>query len=292
MLYEMVTGVRAFSGTSAADTLSAVLRAQPKAPTAMVAGVPTDLEKAILRCLRKDPERRFQHMGDVRVALQEIKEDSESGAALAATVSRRRGWPLIAALLGIAIVIAMVTLWLRSSLRQSASAAPRVVTLTTLPGAETASTFSPDGRQVAFSWTGENVLSSSDIYVKIIGSPEVRRLTTDPADDGGPTWSPDGRSIAYLRARSQGIGDSPVDSRIHLASPLGGGSGLVARESADGRFLVYKAKDGKTPLLMMPLTGGPARRLHRAYTIACSSQQRGASTMCHASHSKTHRSIG
>ena len=74
MLYEMVTGVRAFSGTSAADTLSAVLRAQPKAPNAMVAGVPTDLEKAILRCLRKDPERRFQHMGDVRVALQEIKE--------------------------------------------------------------------------------------------------------------------------------------------------------------------------------------------------------------------------
>ena len=55
LLYEMVTGARAFAGTSTADTLSAVIRAQPKAPTAIVATVPSDLEKVILRCLRKDP---------------------------------------------------------------------------------------------------------------------------------------------------------------------------------------------------------------------------------------------
>src|SRR6185503_17075335 len=98
MLYEMVTGVRAFAGTSTADTLSAVLRTQPKAPTAMVAGVPTDLEKAILRCLRKDPERRFQHIDDVKVALQEIKEDSESGTTSALPgPGKRRGRLAIAA---------------------------------------------------------------------------------------------------------------------------------------------------------------------------------------------------
>ena len=79
MLYEMVTGVRAFAGASTADTLSAVIRAQPKPPSAIVPSVPSDLEKVILRCLRKDPERRFQHIADVKVALQEIKEDSESG---------------------------------------------------------------------------------------------------------------------------------------------------------------------------------------------------------------------
>ena len=75
MLYQMVTGVRAFAGTSAADTLGAVMRAQPKPPTAVVGGVPADLERVILRCLRKDPERRFQHMGDVRVELQELEGD-------------------------------------------------------------------------------------------------------------------------------------------------------------------------------------------------------------------------
>ena len=58
----MVTGRRAFAGDAAAETLAAVLREQPKPPSEMVPGVPADLEKLILRCLRKEPERRFQHM--------------------------------------------------------------------------------------------------------------------------------------------------------------------------------------------------------------------------------------
>ena len=41
--------------------------------------MPLELEKIITRCLRKDPERRAQHMGDVKLALEELKEDSESG---------------------------------------------------------------------------------------------------------------------------------------------------------------------------------------------------------------------
>ncbi len=110
LLYEMVTGVRAFVGTSTADTISAVLRAQPKPPTALVPRVPTDLEKVILRCLRKDPERRFQHMGDVKVALQEIKEDSESGTANV-TVPRKRRRQTIAALTTGVALAAGLTAW-------------------------------------------------------------------------------------------------------------------------------------------------------------------------------------
>ena len=60
MLYEMVTGARAFAGTSTADTLAAVIRAQPTPPTAIVPGLPRDLERLILRCLRKEPDRRYQ----------------------------------------------------------------------------------------------------------------------------------------------------------------------------------------------------------------------------------------
>jgi eukaryotic-like serine/threonine-protein kinase len=65
MLYEMVTGQRAFAGTSTAHTLEAVIRAQPKRPTEIVPGVPSDLEKVILRCLRREPARRFRHIADV-----------------------------------------------------------------------------------------------------------------------------------------------------------------------------------------------------------------------------------
>ena len=86
--------------------------------------------------------------------------------------------------------------------------------LTTLAGLEDWPTFSPDGDQVAFEWTGENN-DNGDIYVTIAGSTQARRLTTDPARDYAPSWSPDGRQIAFLREGSSG-------SRVYLISALGG----------------------------------------------------------------------
>ena len=136
MLYEMVTGVRAFGGTSINDTLSAVIRAQPKAPSAIVRDLPSDLEKVILRCLRKDPQRRFQHIDDVKVALQEIKEESESGTAAAAVVPRYRRSLRIAAVAGSLILVAGLAAWLLRSPHDTEAAALRVVPLTTLKGTE------------------------------------------------------------------------------------------------------------------------------------------------------------
>ncbi len=63
VLYEMVTGARAFQGDSSASTLAAVLTKEPKQPSQAVEGLPRELERVILRCLRKDPARRFQHYG-------------------------------------------------------------------------------------------------------------------------------------------------------------------------------------------------------------------------------------
>ena len=75
LLYEMVTGHRAFHGDSRISTLSAILKEDPKPAE----NLPTDLDKILRRCLRKDPDRRFQHMADLKVALQEVREDSDSG---------------------------------------------------------------------------------------------------------------------------------------------------------------------------------------------------------------------
>ena len=77
MLYEMVTGRRAFQSGSTPETLTMVLREEPKA---MPASVPPDLAKVILLCLKKDRERRFQHMSDLKVTLQEVKEQIQSGS--------------------------------------------------------------------------------------------------------------------------------------------------------------------------------------------------------------------
>ena len=187
--------------TSTADTLNAVMRAQPKPPSAIVPAVPSDLEKVIVRCLRKDPDRRFQHMGDVKVALQEIKEDSESARATGAASPRRHTARRVTITASLILAVGAGTGWLLWRLPRSSSP-PRLMSLTTLAGAEDWPTFSPDGEQIAFEWTGERN-DNSDIYITIVGSSETRRLTTHPATDYAPSWSPDGRRIAFLARRGR-----------------------------------------------------------------------------------------
>jgi len=76
VLYEVVTGRKAFQKDSKTSTLGAVIH---KEPEHLGANIPHDLEKIITRCLRKEPARRFQHIDDVKVALEELKEESDSG---------------------------------------------------------------------------------------------------------------------------------------------------------------------------------------------------------------------
>jgi Tol biopolymer transport system component len=108
VLYEMLSGGRAFAGDSAAGIMSAVLREEP-APLA--AGVPRDLERLVTRCLRKVPARRFQHLDDVKVELEEVKAGLESGESNAMPKTRQRfsrHWLWLApfsALAGILIVL-------------------------------------------------------------------------------------------------------------------------------------------------------------------------------------------
>jgi serine/threonine protein kinase/Tol biopolymer transport system component len=266
MLYEMVTGERAFVGTSTADILTAVIRAQPKPPGAIGRDVPTDLEKLILRCLRKDPERRFQHIVDVKVALQDIKEESDSGSGAPAPVRRRRRTRLIALVATTLVLMSVAGAWLLvRSHRQVDVPPPRVVPLTALLGQESHPTFAPDGEQVAFAWNGPKQ-DNWDIYVTLVGSSDVRRLTSDPAADTHPTWSPDGRQIAFLRQR-------PGGSTIQAVSPLGGaerklsdfrGAGSLSW-SADSQWLAAGRQDeeGGQPrgIYLIPIDGGDPRLL-------------------------------
>ncbi len=201
VLYEMLTGQRAFAGTTTAHTLETVIRAQPKRPTEVVPGIPSDLEKVILRCLQKQPQRRFQHIDDVKVVLQEIKEDSESDTMSPLPGPGKRRGRLAAA--AFASVIALTVAWLLWSRREASAPPPQVVPLTALNGSEGEATFSPDGNQVAFSWDG-GLSGNRDICVKLVGSTEVRQLTTDPAFDDVPSWSRmGGRSHSSDRSKKR-----------------------------------------------------------------------------------------
>ena len=275
VLYEMVTGRRAFAGKTVSDTLLALVRDAPRAPRELASGIPEALERLILRCLQKDPERRSQHMTDVKVELQEIAEASDPAAvaAVAAPARRRRVAWGVAGL--VTLLIASAAAWLWRRLPPSLPS-PRVVPLTALLGYPGGASFSPDGKQVAFYWNGETG-DNFDIYVKLIGASEMRRLTTDPAVDWAPAWSPDGRRIAFVRSSSPG---PTATGAIHLVSPLGGPdrklSDLPVRAttlswSPDGRWIAAARAGSQaetTPdahsIYLLPVEGGEPRPLTRA----------------------------
>jgi len=273
-LYEMVTGKRAFAGDSTAEVLAAVVRDDPKPPSELASTIPPELDRLIRRCLRKEASRRFQSMADVKLELEQIEDDSRSRPALATmrALGARRGW-LVAAVAGL-VALSGLALWqLRGRPPAPPAASPRLVTLVSRGGWPSGPSFSPDGEQVAFSWSGEqpgNVFKRPwNIYITMPGTPEIRQVTTGASVDCCASWSPDGRQIAFNR-------DSGGVSTLQLVSPLGGSvrqlSDVQVRSraswSADGRWLAvarpwpysYTAKDAGE-IALVPLDGGAPRRL-------------------------------
>jgi Tol biopolymer transport system component/predicted Ser/Thr protein kinase len=253
LLYEMLTGRRAFQGDSKMSTLAAILSSEPEPAEQLGKAIPREVSRILHRCLRKQPERRAQSMADLKLALEEVKEESESGASAAppAAGGVKRGKSLWAAAPILLLAAAGAALWFLRADR-TPQAALQAVPLTTYPGYEQFPSFSPDGNQVAFSWNGEKQ-DNYDIYVRLIGSGRPLRLTTDPARDTAPAWSPDGGSIAFVRLDGG-------DRRIMLVPALGGPErelvDLLKRDnglgptpvdsvnwSPDGRWLVVTGTD-------------------------------------------------
>ena len=270
MLYEMATGARPFGGTTVADTLAAVIQAQPKPPTVAVPGLPRELERLILRCLRKEPDRRYQTIRDVSLELQEIKEESDSGrlpAPIPARAQPRRGF-LIAAVVVAAVTIVTAVVATIVIVWKPDGPPPRLVPLTALTGLEWQPSLSPDGEQVAFQWGGEKGEKqyNADIYLKLVGSSEWRRLTTDAAYDEAPAWSPDGREIAFLREQQDNsalYAVSPITGAERKIADLGSGFWGGTSWSADGRWLaVTRGIPGQGGRIhLAPAQGGDLRTL-------------------------------
>jgi serine/threonine protein kinase/WD40 repeat protein len=206
VLYEMVTGQRAFQGDSKMSTLAAILSQEPKSAKELARTLPYDLEKIVKRCLRKEASRRFQHMDDLKVALEELKEELGSGSVQAAGMTPSREPGRLSAVAWAAVGVTAIALllaawfWLdRLNIgRREAALIP--VPLTAYPGWESAPSFSPDASQVAFQWSKTSRFEDDDIYIKQIGvEGNPAPLTDHPGSDQTPVWSPDGRSIAFAR---------------------------------------------------------------------------------------------
>jgi serine/threonine-protein kinase len=124
LLYEMVTGHKAFTGDGALTTLTAILRDDVKPVADFAAGVPPELEAVIGKALRKDPSQRWQSMREVYSALSTLRQQFESGVLsqthiLLPTRKKSRALPLV--LTGV-VVAAIAAWWVMS--RQTAPAVP------------------------------------------------------------------------------------------------------------------------------------------------------------------------
>jgi Tol biopolymer transport system component/predicted Ser/Thr protein kinase len=246
VLYEMTTGRRAFPGETKMSMLSAIMRDEPASVREAAPDTPRELEKIIARCLRKDPERRIQSMADVKVALEELKEESESGKLEAApaaprALSRRPAWALI--VFPLFLVSIGAAWWLTRP--KTAAPSPALVRLTADSGLTTDPALSPDGKFIAFA-SDRGGQGNLDIWVRQVSGGEAIQLTKGPADDHDPVFSPDGSKIAF-RSEREGGG-------IFVMSALGGEAKLVA---AHGRFPRF-SPDGSQVAYSIGLSGSTA----------------------------------
>jgi len=206
LLYELLTGRRAFEGATTADTIGGVLEREPdweRLPHI----VPPAVVGLLKRCLRKDPGDRFRDIGDIRLLLLDALEPRSPQPVrrpLAHSV-----WPWAgggAAALAAFGVLAF--LWSPSSgagevVRVSISA-PGVVT------PQLSATISPEGRRVAFVSTDAS--GRARLWIRDLDSLQARELpNTERA--AHPVWSPEGRSIAFIadaQLRRIDLGDESV----------------------------------------------------------------------------------
>ena len=217
VLYEMLTGQRAFQGETKVSTIAAILREEPKSLRQVVEGLPREVERIVKRCLRKDPAHRFQHMDDLKVALEELKEESDSGElagtpTVGAGLARPREgralpymtarWALVVG--GALTVLANVLLALNvGGLRDRLFPKPppelkqRRLTTNSSEKPVFSGVISPHGKHLAYS-------DSAGIHLKLIETGEERLL---PKPSGAASdaawhvrdWFPDGtRLLATL----------------------------------------------------------------------------------------------
>ena len=275
VLDQMVTGARAFHGSSLAETLTAVIHTEPAPPGQLAKNLPRDLERIIQRCLRKDPTRRFHVMTDVAVELDEIKiEVGTRPIRVAVPAALPRQGRLLAGFAAAAALVASTAVWWFVS-RSSSADEPAATTtpLTSLAGDERFPTFSPDGGQVAFTWDGERG-DNTDIYVMPVGAGTPLRLTANPALDTAPAWSPYGSRVAFLRrcrprAALYVLTPPLPNSEQKIAdvdpTPLGTSEPIATTSwSADSRHIILAERDLKSRengIVVVPTDRSARRRL-------------------------------
>jgi serine/threonine protein kinase len=199
VLYEMLTGAKAFAGESQASLITAIMSADPVSPAAVQFVTSPALERTLRLCLAKSPEQRWHCMHDLVSELKWIAEGGVTPALPAAPAPPRfAAWRYVAA---VAIAIALISaaaLLTRLSVKPPAARAisldfvlPENLRMRSID----IPTPSPDGERIVFS--AMNADHKVSLWIRSLNSPALRQLQ---GTEGAilPFWSPDGRQVGFL----------------------------------------------------------------------------------------------
>ena len=256
VLYEMLTGKRAFDGEEISDVLAAVLKSDPSW-TAMPANTPASLRRLLRRCLEKDPRKRLSSIADARLEIDEQELSASADAAIPTVTMSRSRSSTIAGVAGaaagvlLAAIVATV-LWPRQASHIDAIAR---FSLLAPQGAQfypdsNGVAISPDGTMVAFV-VGSGTRSDTQLWVRPLDSLAARHL--EDADGATlPFWSPDSRYIAFF-----------TNTKLKTIAASGGRAQVLANLKGDARggawgahnVIVY-ASDSAGPLYRVSGSGG------------------------------------
>jgi len=197
VLFEMLTGKRAFAGDDVSDTLAAILMREPDW-AALPAGVPRQVVSVIKRCVQKDRKTRIPDISAACFLLDEAPDVVAGPAAADVAMSRRRaaGWKAATVVAGLAaLALAGISF---VHFREKPSAAPELMRFEIpVPDKTRLQKFavSPDGRKIAFYAVGSD--GAGSVWVHSFVSGESRRLVADTGPSPSLTWSPDSRFVAF-----------------------------------------------------------------------------------------------
>jgi Tol biopolymer transport system component len=196
VLYEMLSGVRAFRRDTAAETMTAVLKDDPPELSNSARAVSPTLERIVRRCLEKSAEQRFQSARDLSFALSAFSGTETSGVARAAAAAPRRVSivPGIAAALAL-VVVAAVT-WFVA--RRPAAPTTRMQFAVAVPDEMSISqlALSRDGMMLVFV-SPEESSAMPMLFVQRVGAPTVTPLAGTQGASY-PFWSPDGAYVGFF----------------------------------------------------------------------------------------------
>jgi Tol biopolymer transport system component/predicted Ser/Thr protein kinase len=203
MLYEMLTGKRAFEGKSQLSVASAVLEKDPEPISAVQPLTPPALEHLVRTCLAKEPDQRFQSAHDLKLQLQWITAGGSQVGAPAVVVSHRKNrQKILAAATALGWIVAVAAVVLAAMYANRLTSAQQLVRAQiTQPAAfdfalvlSGAPVLSPDGQQIAFVASKDN---KTIIFVQRLATGKAEPLAG--TEEGiFPFWSPDGKYLGFF----------------------------------------------------------------------------------------------